>query len=82
MIEDPPRSGSLNMAVDSHLIQQFSLEDSLIILLYSWERPTLSHSRNEKIDQGINLDFCREEQIQIIRRMTGGKAVLHQSDLT
>ena len=36
----------------------------------------------KKIDQGINLDFCREEQIPLIRRMTGGKAVLHQSDLT
>ena len=82
LIEDPPRSGSFNMAVDLHLLQQFQPGDSPIFRLYSWERPTLSLGRNEKIDQGINLDFCREEQIPLIRRMTGGKAVLHQSDLT
>ena len=70
------------MAVDLHLLQQFRPGDSPIFRLYSWERPTLSLGRNEKIDQGINLDFCREEQIPLIRRMTGGKAVLHQSDLT
>ncbi len=70
------------MAVDLHLLQQFQPGDSPIFRLYSWERPTLSLGRNEKIDQGINLDFCREEQIPLIRRMTGGKAVLHQSDLT
>ena len=70
------------MAVDLHLLQQFQPGDSPIFRLYSWERPTLSLGRNEKIDQGINLDFCREEHIPLIRRMTGGKAVLHQSDLT
>ena len=82
LIEDPPRSGSFNMAVDLHSLQQFRPGDSPIFRLYSWKRPTLSLGRNEKIDQGINLDFCREEQIPLIRRMTGGKAVLHQSDLT
>ena len=70
------------MAVDLHLLQQFQPGDSPIFRLYSWERPTLSLGRNEKIDPGINLDFCREEKIPLIRRMTGGKAVLHQSDLT
>ena len=44
--------------------------------------PSHLYCLSNQIDQGINLDFCREEQIPLIRRMTGGKAVLHQSDLT
>ncbi|HCP34453.1 MAG TPA: hypothetical protein DIT94_08705, partial [Deltaproteobacteria bacterium] len=82
LIEDPPQSGPFNMAVDFQLLEQFKPGKTPIFRLYSWQRPTLSLGRNEKIDEGINLDSCRKQRIPLIRRMTGGKAVLHHSDLT
>lgn len=82
LIEDPPQSGPFNMAVDFQLLEQFKPGKTPIFRLYSWQRSTLSLGRNEKIDEGINLDSCRKQRIPLIRRMTGGKAVLHHSDLT
>ena len=82
LIEDPPQSGPFNMAVDLHLLEQFKAGDLPVFRLYGWDRSTLSLGRNEKIDSQINIEYCRNHGIPLIRRMTGGKAVLHHSDLT
>ena len=70
------------MAADQWLLDHFQPGDPPIFRLYAWNSPTLSLGRNEKIDDRINLEFCRNKGIQAIRRITGGKAVLHGSDLT
>jgi lipoyl(octanoyl) transferase len=82
LIKDPPQSGPFNMAVDLQLLEQFKHGDLPIFRLYGWDRSTLSLGRNEKIDSKINIQYCRNNRIPLIRRMTGGKAVLHHSDLT
>ena len=53
-----------------------------VLRLYQWEEPTLSIGMAQQIDRHVNLDYCRAKQIPVIRRVTGGKAVLHSSELT
>ncbi|OGI20337.1 MAG: hypothetical protein A2287_04315 [Candidatus Melainabacteria bacterium RIFOXYA12_FULL_32_12] len=74
--------GSANMAIDEALLAD-SIKNTLepTLRLYGWSRPTLTLGRNQSM-QGINLDFCMQNNIDIVKRPTGGRAVLHQHELT
>jgi lipoate-protein ligase A len=49
--------------------------------LYQWVQASVSIGYFQNISD-INLVYCREKKIPIVRRLTGGKAVLHDSELT
>ena len=82
LIEDIPRSGSFNMAADQVLLENYSQEDYPVFRIYDWECTTLSLGRNEVLDSLIDLEVCESLDIPVVRRTTGGKAVLHGFDLT
>ncbi|MBT5795473.1 lipoate--protein ligase family protein [bacterium] len=82
LIEDIPRSGSFNMAADQVLLENYSQNEHPVFRIYEWAGATLSLGRNEKLDKRIDLDACEDLGIAVIRRTTGGKAVLHGFDLT
>jgi lipoate-protein ligase A len=82
LIEDVPQSGAFNMAADQVLLERFCPGDPPILRLYAWDRSTLSIGRNERLDSKLDPQRCAELGIPIVRRTTGGKAVLHGSDLT
>ena len=82
LIEDIPRTGNFNMAADQFLLENFSQDTYPVFRIYDWECTTLSLGRNEKLDHQIDLNACEKLKIPIVRRSTGGKAVLHGIDLT
>ena len=82
LIIDVPRSGSFNMAADQLLLDNYSRYDHPVFRVYEWEGYVLSLGRNEKLDHKIDLYACESHGIPIIRRITGGKSVLHGFDLT
>jgi len=82
LIEDIPRNGNFNMAADQFLLESFSQDSHPVFRIYDWECNTLSLGRNEKLDDQFDLDACDKLEIPIVRRSTGGKAVLHGVDLT
>lgn len=49
--------------------------------LYRWERPTVTLGRFQPVD-GVDLDACAEMGIDVVRRYTGGRGVLHDDELT
>ena len=82
LIEDIPRSGSFNMAADQVLLESYAQNSHPVFRIYEWAGATLSLGRNEKLDNRLDLDVCESLGIPVIRRTTGGKAVLHGFDLT
>jgi len=50
--------------------------------LYQWSKPTLSLGRFQALDGQIDLGFCESHSIDVVRRATGGQAVLHHQELT
>ncbi len=82
LIEDIPRTGSFNMAADQVLLENYSENENPVFRIYEWAGATLSLGRNEKLDKRIDLEACEDFGIPVIRRTTGGKAVLHGFDLT
>lgn len=77
-----PLRGSLNMAVDEYLFARARKGDETFLRFYRWEKPTASLSYGQEAARAVNLDFCCAKGIDVIRRMTGGKVVLHLRELT
>jgi lipoate-protein ligase A len=49
--------------------------------LYSWDRPSVTLGCFQKI-RDIGTDYCRNAAIPVVRRPTGGRAILHNKELT
>ena len=76
-------SPSFNMALDEALLDWHS--EGLIppvIRFYEWEPATLSIGYFQQAKRDINLDAVREQGLGFVRRPTGGRAVLHEHELT
>lgn len=75
--------GRENMAVDEAVFRETVLTGGPPTLrLYQWRRPVVTIGYGQDIDRDVNRLFCRERNIDIVRRPTGGKAVYHDADLT
>jgi lipoate-protein ligase A len=53
-----------------------------VVRFYQWKRPTVSLGRNQKVETAVDLGYCRENGIDVVHRPTGGRAVLHDDELT
>ncbi|MGN4124604.1 biotin/lipoate A/B protein ligase family protein [Lysinibacillus sphaericus] len=76
-------SPSFNMALDEALLDWHS--EGLIppvIRFYEWEPATLSIGYFQQAKRDINLEAVREQGLGFVRRPTGGRAVLHEHELT
>ena len=75
--------GAENMRIDEELFDEAisCSYQKLILRFYGWNRPTLTLGRNQSYEN-INKEFCEENNISIIKRITGGRAVLHDRELT
>jgi lipoate-protein ligase A len=58
-----------------------NLEMPNILRLYSWQPFGLSIGYQQKMES-IDLDACRRAGVDVVRRPTGGRAVLHANELT
>jgi lipoyl(octanoyl) transferase len=83
LILDPPLSGKENMEKDIALMEEVtSGECPPILRIYRWAPPALSLGYFQDETEVVNLAACREAGIDLVRRPTGGRAVLHHEELT
>jgi len=82
IVHDIPLAGSLNMAVDEFLFLGLPEEPRTTLRFYQWVRPTASLGASQKIERVVDSDFCLRSGIDIVRRPTGGKVVLHHDEVT
>jgi lipoyl(octanoyl) transferase len=84
LIIDGPVDGKSNMAIDSALFEEVASSSTprTILRFYQWSRPTLSLGRNQKIEKAVDSDYCASRGIDVVHRPTGGRAVLHDDELT
>jgi lipoate-protein ligase A len=84
LILDDDLDGATNMAIDAALLDEVeqSPNPRTIVRFYRWRRPTLSLGRNQQIDTAVDREFCERSGIDIVHRPTGGRAVLHEDELT
>ena len=74
--------GFTNMSIDEAVMYGLQKNRSLPILrIYKWNPPTISIGYFQK-SEDINFERCKEDGIMVVRRLTGGRAVLHDIELT
>jgi lipoyl(octanoyl) transferase len=82
IIEDEPRSGAANMAVDEAIALACAAGESLSTLrFYRWSPPTVSLGRHQKAAD-VDLEKIAALGYDLVRRTTGGRAILHTDELT
>jgi lipoate-protein ligase A len=73
--------GDWNMAVDEWLMAT-AADRPPTLRLYGWHRPTVSLGRNERWRGAVRLAELHRLGVRLVRRPTGGRAVLHHRELT
>lgn len=82
IIDNEPRSGAANMAMDQALAEAAAAGDSPPTLrFYRWQPPAVSLGRHQPITD-VAADVVHELGYDIVRRPTGGRAILHTDELT
>jgi lipoate-protein ligase A len=77
------KSGQENMQIDSDLLENAikNCDKEPTFRLYGWSPACVSLGRNQK-DEFIDENFLKENNIDIVRRLTGGRALLHSDEIT
>ena len=78
----PPDTGPRNMAVDQVLFEQVQAGAPPALRLYRWHPACLSFGRNQRALGLYDPVLARRLGIDVVRRPTGGLAVLHRGELT
>ncbi len=77
------KSGLENMQKDAGLLDD-AIKNKLeepVFRLYGWAPPCVSLGRNQKSDF-LDVKFLKENNIDVVRRLTGGRALLHDNEIT
>lgn len=82
LIEHGSEDGAWNMAVDRAVLALRDEDASPPTLrLYRWRVPTVTLGRFQKVAD-VDLEACRDLGLDVVRRPTGGRGVLHDCELT
>lgn len=83
IIPHETRTGKENMQIDSDLLD-VAIKNELkepIFRLYGWEPACVSLGRNQK-DDFLDYKLLKSKNIDVVRRLTGGRALLHDNEIT
>jgi lipoate-protein ligase A len=79
---EPAVAGAENMRRDLALLDECSRHERAVLRFYTWARPTLSLGWMQDADALVDLQACEHDGIDVVRRPTGGRAILHAQEIT
>jgi lipoate-protein ligase A len=69
------------MAVDEAMLEALCAgTTSPALRVYTWRPPAISLGRFQKAASSVDLDACKQRGIDVVRRPTGGRAILHTEE--
>jgi lipoate-protein ligase A len=82
LLRTPPSTGAWNMAADQAILEHIHRGESKPTLrLYAWNPPCLSLGYAQPF-KDVDVERLRARGWDVVRRMTGGRAILHTDELT
>lgn len=82
LLLNDPAEGAWNMAVDEAILEAVGNGEVLpTVRLYAWDPPCLSLGFSQSI-QDVDEPRLQERGWGLVRRLTGGRAILHTDELT
>lgn len=76
-------TGQENMRIDNELLENAITEQSEtpVFRLYGWSPACISLGKNQQ-DSFIDKSFLKDTGIDLVKRLTGGRALLHDDEIT
>ena len=83
LIDYKEYNGFDNMRIDSEILEKAikTQEKEPILRFYGWTPACVSLGRNQSSEH-INVEFCKQNNIDIVKRVTGGRGLLHDDEVT
>lgn len=81
LIRDTAQDGATDMAVDEVILKQIAAGSQPTLRLYRWSVPTLSLGFSQPLTDAAQ-DRISDRGWGLVRRLTGGRAILHADELT
>lgn len=83
LIRQEALPGAFNMALDQALLEAVAAGNSPPVLrLYRWSPATVTLGYAQRGPRVVNLAACRDLGLDVVRRCSGGRAVLHEQEMT
>jgi lipoate-protein ligase A len=74
------RDGYWNMALDEAILKTvIERKSENTLRFYKWFPSTVSIGRNQSLANEVNIKFAEKNNINVVRRITGGGAVFHDN---
>jgi lipoate-protein ligase A len=74
-----PLDGATNMAIDEALLRARIAGDvDPTVRFFAWAPPAVSVGYGQTLEAGIDLAACARLGLELVRRPTGGSAILHE----
>jgi lipoate-protein ligase A len=70
------------MALDEAMAGRTRETGAPLLRVYGWVRPTLSFGRHQRAAGSYDPERARRHGVDVVRRPTGGRAVLHAREIT
>ena len=75
--------GPMNMSIDRALLEGVELGTSPpTVRVFGWTPPTVSAGHSQDVARELDMEACARAGVGVVRRPTGGRAVLHAGELT
>ena len=82
LIESGPCDAFYNMALDEAIATEVRRGSAPPTLrMYGWDRPSVTLGCFQKTSS-LDMEYCNAQDIPVVRRPTGGRAILHGDELT
>jgi lipoate---protein ligase len=65
-----------NLALEEWAVKNYDATDEDLMILYV-NRPSVVVGRNQNLFEEVNLKYCKDNNIQVCRRVSGGGTVFH-----
>lgn len=76
-----PLTGAENMALDEAMLEAHAA--GLVpptLRVYGWHPPAVSLGKFQSLERTVEVEACRRQGIDVVRRPTGGRAILHTAE--
>lgn len=70
-IHDP----AINLAIEEYALRHLPMEESY--LLFYINHPSIIIGKHQNTIEEIDLEYCKDNNVQVVRRLSGGGAVYH-----
>lgn len=82
LVEKGAYTAAMNMAIDEAIAESVKAGGPPTIRFYEWKPTAVSIGYFQSLEKEVDLDKCKAEGVDVVRRRTGGGAVYHDKELT